>query len=112
MIEGYHEEQDLRAELAALADELGPRARLELLGESVEPDDLLMAHVYSGYINDRGGQYLRSDFSGTGDAMLHTRRMLGLDAVDSETGRTRLKLIDGTAHVLGAQRLVTHEEAS
>ena len=74
--------------------------------------DLLMAHVYSGYINDRGGQYLRSDFSGTGDAMLHTRRMLGLDAVDSETGRTRLKLIDGTAHVLGAQRLVTHEEAS
>ena len=74
--------------------------------------DMLMAHVYSGYINDRGGQYLRSDFTGAGDAMLHTRRMLGLDAVDTETGRTRLKLIDGTAHVLGAQRLVTHEEVS
>ncbi len=28
--------------------------------------------------------------------MLHTRRMLGLDAVDTETGRTRLRLIDGT----------------
>ena len=33
--------------------------------------------------------------------MLHTRRMLGLDAVDTQSGRTRLKLIDGQAHVLG-----------
>jgi hypothetical protein len=65
--------------------------------------DLLLAHVYAGYINDRGGQYLRADSCGDsgGDAMLHTRRMLGLDAVDSETGRTRLKLMDGQAHVLG-----------
>ena len=29
---------------------------------------------------------------------------LGLDAVDSESGRTRLKLIDGTAYVLGEPR--------
>lgn len=67
--------------------------------------DLICAHVYAGYINDRGGQYLRPDFcggnDGTGDAMLHTRRMLGLDAVDTETGRTRLKLIDGKAYTLG-----------
>ncbi len=63
--------------------------------------DLLCAHVYSGYINDRGGQYLRADFCGDwGDGMLHTRRMLGLDAVDTETGRTRLKLVDGKAWVL------------
>ena len=34
------------------------------------------------------------------DPMVHTRRMLGLDAINTETGRTRLKLIDGTAHVL------------
>ncbi|MFZ2099783.1 MAG: hypothetical protein WAU86_04385 [Oricola sp.] len=74
--------------------------------------DLLMAHVYAAYINDRGGQYLRSDFSTTGDPMAHTRRMLGLDAVDTDTGRTRLKLIDGTAHVLGTARQVTHTEAS
>ena len=73
--------------------------------------DLLMAHVYAGYINDRGGQYLRSDFSGEGDPMLHTRRMLGLDAVDTETGRTRLKLIDGRAHVLGALPADTQAEA-
>jgi hypothetical protein len=68
--------------------------------------DLLCAHVYAGYINDKGGQYLRGDFCGQAkeDSMAHTRRLLGLDAVDSETGRTRLKLIDGEAYVLGEQR--------
>lgn len=74
--------------------------------------DLLMAHVYAGYINDRGGQYLRSDFTSKGDPMAHTRRMLGLDAVNTETGRTRLKLIDGTAHVLGEARQVAQMEPS
>jgi hypothetical protein len=63
--------------------------------------DLLAAHVYAFYINGRGGQYLRTDFGAKEDSMAHTRRLLGLDAVDSETGRTRLKLIDGTAYVLG-----------
>jgi hypothetical protein len=68
--------------------------------------DLLCAHVYAAYINDKGGQYLHADFCGgaKGDAMAHTRRLLGLDAVDSESGRTRLKLIDGEAHVLGEPR--------
>lgn len=68
--------------------------------------DLLCAHVYAGYINDKGGQYLRGDFCGQAkeDSMAHTRRLLGLDAVDTETGRTRLKLIDGEAYVLGEQR--------
>jgi hypothetical protein len=68
--------------------------------------DLLSAHIYAAYINDLGGQYLHADFCGGAkhDPMTHTRRMLGLDAVDSESGRTRLKLIDGEAYVLG-QRL-------
>ena len=68
--------------------------------------DLLCAHIYAGYINDKGGQYLRGDFCGQAkeDSMAHTRRLLGLDAVDTETGRTRLKLIDGVAHVLGEPR--------
>ena len=74
--------------------------------------DLLLAHVYAGYINDRGGQYLRSDFTSDIDPMNHTRRMLGLDAVDTESGRTRLKLIDGSAHVLGTPQAITHQEAS
>jgi hypothetical protein len=66
--------------------------------------DLLCAHIYAGYINDSGGQYLKADFCGgaAGDPMAHTRRLLGLDAVDSETGRTRLKLIDGEAYVLSS----------
>lgn len=77
-----------------------------LAGEGVFRDriwyaDLLMSHVYAGYINDRGGQYLRNDFTVEGDPMQHTRRMLGLDAVDTETGRTRLRLIDGRAHEFG-----------
>ncbi len=64
--------------------------------------DLLCAHIYAGYINDRGGQYLRPDFCGDRvDGMLHTRRMLGLDAVNTESARTRLKLIDGKAHEMG-----------
>ena len=68
--------------------------------------DVLCAHVYAGYINDKGGAYLRADFCGQAkeDSMAHTRRLLGLDAVDTESGRTRLKLIDGEAHVLGEQR--------
>jgi hypothetical protein len=68
--------------------------------------DLLCAQVYAFYINDRGGQYLRSDFGSEEDPMAHARRLLGLDAVDTESGRTRLKLIDGTAHVFGEQRLL------
>lgn len=68
--------------------------------------DLLCAHVYAGYINDHGGHYLKADFSDGVDPMLHTRRMLGLDAINTETGRTRLKLIDGTAHVLAADPLL------
>lgn len=68
--------------------------------------DLLCAHIYAAYINDKGGQYLHADFCGPAkvDAMAHTRRLLGLDAVDTESGRTRLKLIDGEAYVLGEPR--------
>ena len=47
--------------------------------------DLLMAQVYAGYIGERGGTYLRTDFATPEDPMLHTRRILGLD------GTARLK---------------------
>lgn len=67
--------------------------------------DLLCAHIYAGYINEMGGQYLRSEFVECPDPMLHTRRMLGLDAIDTKTGRSRLKLIDGEAHTLGGNAL-------
>jgi hypothetical protein len=68
--------------------------------------DLLCAHVYAAYIDDRGGQFLRSDFQAPQDPMLHTRRLLGLDGIDSESGRTRLKLIDGSAHVVDTPKLL------
>lgn len=58
---------------------------------------LLLAHVYAGYINDRGGHYLKNEFNHPADPMAHTRRLLGLDAIDTRAGRARLKLIDGEA---------------
>ena len=71
--------------------------------------DLLCAHIYAGYINEMGGQYLRSEFVECPDPMLHTRRMLGLDAIDTQTGRTRLKLIDGQAHTLVGDALKANQ---
>ncbi len=44
--------------------------------------DVLMAQVYAGYIGERGGTYLRTDFATPEDPMLHTRRILGLDGVE------------------------------
>jgi hypothetical protein len=68
--------------------------------------DLLCAQVYADYIAAQGGSYLRTDFGGADDTMQYARRMLGLDGLDSETGRTRLKLIDGRAHVVDETRLL------
>jgi hypothetical protein len=61
--------------------------------------DVLAAQLYAGYIGERGGTYLRADFSTPEDPMLHTRRILGLDGADPN-GRTRLKALDGSAEVI------------
>ena len=61
--------------------------------------DILLAQVYAGYIGERAGSYLRTDFATPEDPMLHTRRILGLDGVSSE-GKTRLKAPDGRAEVV------------
>jgi hypothetical protein len=61
--------------------------------------DVLMAQVYAGYIGERAGTYLRADFATPEDPMLHTRRILGLDAVNQE-GRSRLKALDGRAQIV------------
>lgn len=52
--------------------------------------DLLCAHIYAGYINDRGSSYLRGDFAGGEDPMNHTRRLLGLDALDGNGLRIKV----------------------
>jgi hypothetical protein len=62
--------------------------------------DALMAQVYAGYIGERGGTYLRTEFATPEDPMLHARRILGLDGVDG-SGRTKLKAADGRAEVIG-----------
>ena len=62
--------------------------------------DVLCAQVYAQYICEQGGSYLRTDFSAPEDPMQHTRRLLGLDGVQTGNGRTRLKSIDGEAFVL------------
>ncbi len=61
--------------------------------------DVLLAQIYAEYINERGGMYLRTDFSTAQDPMLHTRRILGLDGIDAN-GRSRLKAPDGNAEIL------------
>jgi hypothetical protein len=62
--------------------------------------DLLCAQVYADYIGTQGGSYLRTDFAAPHDPMQYVRRMLGLDGVDTGNARTRLRDLDGEAHVL------------
>lgn len=57
--------------------------------------DLLLAQVYADYICERGGTYLRADFSAPEDPMQFVRRLLGLDGINEKTGRLRLKRADG-----------------
>jgi hypothetical protein len=62
--------------------------------------DLLCAKIYADYIAAQGGVYLRADFSAPDDPMEYTRRLLGLDGVKADSGRTRLKAITGEAFVI------------
>ena len=61
--------------------------------------DILLAQVYAGYIGERAGSYLRTDFATPEDPMLHTKRILGLDGID-ERGKSKLKAADGRAEVI------------
>ncbi len=61
--------------------------------------DVLTAHVYAGYIGERGNAYLRTDFASPHDPLVDTRRILGLDGVDSQ-GKTKLKAANGRAVVV------------
>lgn len=61
--------------------------------------DLLLAQVYAGYIQEQGSTYIRADFATPEMPMLHVQRLLGLDGI-AQSGRTRLKAVDGTAFVV------------
>lgn len=54
--------------------------------------DLLCAHIYAQYINDRGSTYLKGDFAGEEDAMAHTRRLLGIDCYERDGIQMKVKL--------------------
>lgn len=68
--------------------------------------DLLCAQVYAGYINAQGGSYLRTDFSAPDDPAQYVRRLLGLDGVKAGGRATRLKTVDGEAHVIDDVKLL------
>ena len=57
--------------------------------------DLLLAQIYADYISEQGGSFLRTDFASEMDPLEFTRRMLGLDGIDPDSGRTRVKLANG-----------------
>jgi hypothetical protein len=92
--DGYETYLVLREELSQFLSENG------VFRDVLWYVDLVCAQVYAGYIGSQGGVYLRADFSTPHDPLEHTRRMLGLDGVRADSGRTRLKAIDGQAHVL------------
>jgi hypothetical protein len=98
---------DTHATFAALYAELG-----EFLADNgVFRDipfytDLLLAQVYAEYLGARGDALLKSDFGSDEDPMMYVRHMLGLDAVDSKSRRTKLKPADGTAHVVDEDLLL------
>jgi len=68
--------------------------------------DLLCAQIYAGYITSQGGSYLRADFSTPEDPLLYTRRLLGLDGINTRTGRSRFKAADGGRPVLDDVKLL------
>jgi hypothetical protein len=47
--------------------------------------DLLLGHIYGGYINAQGGAWLKTEFGAEGDPLEHTRRILGVDARIAKT---------------------------
>ncbi len=98
-VDGYETYLVLREELSQFLTDNG------VFQDTLWYVDLLTAQVYAGYICAQGGVYLRADFSSPHDPLEHTRRMLGLDGVRADSGRTRLKSIDGESHVIDDSEL-------
>lgn len=98
--DGYGTYLMLREELSQFLSSEG------FFRDVVQYVDILCAQIYARYICEQGGTYLRADFSAPEDPMQHTRRLLGLDGVRSDGGKTRLKSIDGEAYVLDTSGLL------
>lgn len=71
--------------------------------------DLLTAQIYTDYVGEQGGVYLRADFSRPEDPLMHLRRLLGLDGIGAN-GQTRLKSADGNAFVVEVEAAARIEQ--
>ena len=99
--DGYATFLALRQELSQFLNDNG------VFRDTLYYVDLLLAQVYADYICARGGTYLRTDFSAPEDPMQFVRRLLGLDGVDAETGRLRLKTAGGDPTRLSEAQLIS-----
>ncbi len=94
---------ELRRELSGFLDGLGVFNNINFM------IDVLFAWIYSQYIGNQGGSFLRTEFSFTGTPFGYVFRMLGLDAAISSSGKSKLLLANGKRYSLsGTIDAVTH----
>lgn len=94
---------ELRREVGEFLDRLGVFKNLHFM------IDVLFAWIYSQYIGNQGGSFLKTDFSFAGTSFGYVFRMLGLDAALSPSGKSRLLLANGKRYSLsGAIDAVAH----
>ncbi len=91
---GIRTHLELRRELSEFLDSLGVYKNINYM------IDVLFAWIYSQYIGNQGGSFLKTDFSFTGTPFGYVFRMLGLDAALSSSGKSRLILANGKRYCL------------
>ncbi len=92
--DGVHTHLELRRELSAYLDGLGVYKNVNFM------IDVLFAWIYSLYIDNQGGSFLKTEFGFTGTQFDYVFRMLGLDAAFSSDGKSKLLLADGRRYSL------------
>lgn len=91
---GVRTHLELRRELSEFLDGLGVFKNLNFMM------DVLFAWIYSQYIGNQGGSFLKTEFSFTGTPFGYVFRMLGLDAALSASGKSKLLLANGKRYRL------------
>lgn len=94
VVDNYETFITLRQELSQYLSDNG------VYRDMLQHVDLLQAQLYSNYICEHGGTYIRADFSNPEDPTMHIRRLLGLDGVSAK-GKSKLKTIEGQSVVFG-----------
>ena len=91
---GVRTHLELRRELSEFLDSLGVYKDLYFMM------DILFAWIYSQYIGNQGGSFLKTDFTFTGTPFGYVFRMLGLDAALAADGKSKLLLPNGKRYSL------------